>query len=285
MAVYKQTYVPYEGSLSSDRWRFAILARYSFLSIFESRMLVLFFTLCFIPSLLAGGILYASHNLKALGDLWVGDVVKNLPIDRGLFLLIFRTQAFLSFLLVTFVAPGLVSADTANSALCVYLSKPFSRAEYVLGRLIVLLALTSAVTWIPAMGLIGVQTDLAGFGWLWANLRIVAAFFFSSWLWIVAISVLALAVSATVRWRPMATATMFVLFFAASGLGVLTNQLLQLSLPWGLLLSFDSSISRIFEWFMDGAGQRGNIPAWAALVWFTGLCIASAELLRRKIRA
>src|SRR5437764_1836844 len=125
MAVYKQTYVPYEGLQRGDRWRFAILARYSFLSIFESRLLSMFFALCFIPAFLAAGILYANHNAQALQNLWIGDVIKNLPINRALFTLIFRTQAFLSFLLVTFVGPGLVSADMANNALCVYLSKPF----------------------------------------------------------------------------------------------------------------------------------------------------------------
>ena len=66
----------------------------------------MFFALCFIPPLLAGGILYAQHNAKALEGLFMGGAVKNLQIDRGLFVLFFRTQAFLSFLLVTFVGPG-----------------------------------------------------------------------------------------------------------------------------------------------------------------------------------
>jgi ABC-2 type transport system permease protein len=285
MAVYKQTYTPYEGPLSDDRWRFAILTRYSFLSVFESRLLVMFFALCVIPWLLAGGILYASHNAKALENLWIGDAIKDVQINRGLFVLIFRTEAFLSFLLVTFVGPGLVSADTANNALSIYLSKPFSRGEYVLGRLIVLLALTSAVTWIPAMGLLGVQTNLAGRAWLFANYRLVVAFFLGYCLWIIAMCLLALAVSAAVKWRPMATASLFIVFFAGAGLGVLMNQILQLQFEWGLLLSLDSSISMVFEWLMDGVAQRGNVPAWAALTWLSILCGASATLLRKSLRA
>ncbi len=271
--------------MRGDRWRFAILARYSFLSVFESRLLVVFFALCFIPPLLACGILYANHNAKALQGLMVGDIVNGLPINSAFYILVFRTQAFLSFLLVTFVGPGLVSADTANSALVIYLSKPLSRSEYVLGRLTVLLALTSAVTWIPAMALIGVQTDLEGIRWLFANNRVATAFLLSFWLWDVAISLLALAVSALVKWRPLATAFLLIVFFAGSGFGVLTNQMLQLQWQLGLLLSLDSSISMIFDWVMDGFGERGNVPAWTALVWLTTLCAASAMLLRRKIRA
>src|ERR1044071_9733270 len=98
MAVYKQTYAPYDGPLRSERWRFAILARYSFLVLFESRLLAMFFALCFIPPLLAGGILHANHNMKAVETLWmVGSIVQGLPVDSAFFNLLFRTQAFLSF--------------------------------------------------------------------------------------------------------------------------------------------------------------------------------------------
>jgi hypothetical protein len=83
----------------------------------------------------------------------------------------------------------------------------------------------------------------------------------------------------------MATGSMLVVFFAAAGLGVLMNQILQLDLQWGLLLSLDSSISLVFEWMLDGVTQRGNLPAWAALGWLTMVFLASAAVLRRKIRA
>ena len=280
--------MPYEGPLRDGRWRFAILTRYSFLTVFDSRFLMTFFVLCFIPPVLACGILYANHNVRALEGLstpWIGGMVSGLPINNAFFRLVFRTQAFLAFLLVTFVGPGLVSDDVANSALVIYLSKPFSRAEYVLGRFSVLLALTSAVTWIPAAVLLGVQTDLAGFGWLAQNLRVAAAFVFSYWLWIVAISLLALAVSALVKWRPLATGCLLVLFFAGSGFGVLMNQMLELHWQWGQLLSLDSSISMVFDWLMGGLRERGNIPAWAAVVWLAALGAACALLLRRKICA
>ena len=285
MAVYKQEYTPYEGPLRGDRWRFAILTRYSFLAVFDSRLLVTFFALCFIPPLLACGILYANHNAKAFESVLIGDVVGVLPVNGVFFKLVFRTQAFLAFLLVTFVGPGLVSTDVANSALVIYLSKPFSRAEYVLGRLTVLLALTSAVTWIPAAVLMGVQTDLAGFGWLFQNHRVASAFVLSYWLWIVMISLLALAVSAFVKWRPLATGCLLVLFFAGSGFGVLMNQMLELPWQWGQLLNLDSSISIVFDWLMGGLSERGNVPAWTAVVWLALLSVASAALLRRKICA
>jgi len=286
MAVYKQTYTPYDGPLRRERWRFAILMRYSFLVLFESRLLVMFFALCFIPPLLAGGILHANHNMKTVETLWmVGTIVQGLPVDSAFFNLLFRTQAFLSFLLVTFAAPGLVSDDIANNALSVYLSKPFSRAEYVIGRLAVLMALASAVTWIPALALVGVQTDLAGWAWLRAHYRLAVAFVLAYWLWIIAICLLGIAVSALVKWRPLATGALLAVFFAGAGLGVLMNQMLQLETRLGLLLSLDSSISLIFSWLIDGVTQRNNVPAWNAAVWLSMICLACTGVLWRKLRA
>jgi ABC-type transport system involved in multi-copper enzyme maturation permease subunit len=215
----------------------------------------------------------------------LGGLASGIKINGAFFNLVFRTQAFLSFLLVTFAGPGLVSGDMANSAIVIYLSKPFSRAEYVLGRLTVLIALTSAVTWIPALILIVVQTDLAGFRWFYNNYRVAAAFLISYWLWIGAISLLTLAVSALLKWRPLATGCLLVLFFAGTGLASMTNQILELDRQWGLLMSLDSSISMVFYWLMEGETERGRVPAWTALVMLTGLSVVCAVLLRRKIRA
>ena len=288
MAVYKQTYSPYQGAMRADRWRFTVLTRYSFLRVFESRLLASFFSLCFIPPLLACALLYANHNAKALEGFYaayLGSVTGGLPINGAFFNLVFRTQAFLAFMLVTFIGPGLVSGDMANSAIVIYLSKPVSRAEYVLGRLSVLLALTSAVTWIPALIIMVVQTDLAGFRWFLDNYRVGVAFLLSYWLWIFAISLLSLAVSALVKWRPLATLCLLILFFAGTGFAAMTNQILELNRQWALLISLDSSISMVFYWLMEGETERGHVPAWTALVALTILCVVCTLLLQRKIRA
>jgi ABC-2 type transport system permease protein len=287
MAVYKQTYAPYEGPQSAERWRFAILTRYAFRSVFETRLLPAYFFLCFIPPLLACGVVYANHNLKAIEGLAMGPAggfLSSITLNDAFFRFVFRTQAFLSFLLVTFVGPGLVSADMANSALVVYLSKPLSRAEYVWGRLTILLVLSFTMTLLPAAVMFAVQTDLAGWSWLSQNYRMPVAFAVSYALWVFLISLLALAVSASFKWRPMATGVLLVLFFAGAGLGSLMNAMLQLNMQWGLLLNLDASVSMILDWLMTGVNARGNVPAWAAVVWLMAICLVCVESLRRKIR-
>ena len=58
--------------------------------------------------------------------------------------------AWRSFL-TAFVGPGLVSPDLANSALPLYFCRPFSRAEYVLGKCAVSVQLLSLITWVPGL--------------------------------------------------------------------------------------------------------------------------------------
>ena len=61
-------------------------------------------------------------------------------------------QGVLAFVLTAFTGPGLISPDIANGALPLYFCRPFSRAEYVLGKTSVLAILLSQITWIPGPG-------------------------------------------------------------------------------------------------------------------------------------
>ena len=51
MAVHKRGYRQYNGPLTSERSRFWILSRYAFKQVFRSRLLAIFYALCFIPSI------------------------------------------------------------------------------------------------------------------------------------------------------------------------------------------------------------------------------------------
>src|SRR5215467_1956293 len=203
MAVYKRNYKRFEGQLTDHLWRFAILPRYSLQTVFESRMVTAFFTLCFLPHLVALILIYLKYNLGALGALNLG-FLQFLNVDGKFFLSLFTAQTYLSFFLVTIVGPGLIAPDLANNALPLYLSRPFSKTEYIFGKLSVLLILTSLITWIPGLLLVAVQSNEAGLSWVRANIRIPAAIIVGSWVCILTISLVALALSAWVKMRPAA---------------------------------------------------------------------------------
>jgi ABC-type multidrug transport system fused ATPase/permease subunit len=122
----------------------------------------------------------------------------------------------MAFFLAAFVGPGQVSPDLANNALPLYLARPFSRAEYVLGKMSVLLILMSHHDLDPRPAALR-PARLPG------RRRLDrpepahrGGIFFGAWIWILLLSLLALALSAWVKWKPMAGALLFGVFFVAA---------------------------------------------------------------------
>jgi ABC-2 type transport system permease protein len=86
-----------------------------------------------------------------------------------------QQQPFLFFITV-YVGAGLIANDRRANALQIYLSKPLSRAEYVFGKLAILMAFLLLVTLVPALVLLLVQIMFAGnFTFFLANMYLFPA--------------------------------------------------------------------------------------------------------------
>ena len=292
MAVYRKTYRRYQGALTPEWSRCLVLTRYSFEDMKRRRMLALIVLGSSIwPVLCALGI-YLHHNLSALKLLDINPA-KLIPINALFFMTYLGVQSMFAFFLTAFVGPGLISPDLSNNALPLYLSRPFSRAEYALGRISVLWILLSSITWVPGFLLFGLQAYLEE-GWAGQNLRILSGLFIGSWVWILLLSLLALALSAWVKWKPVAGALMFGTFFVAGGFGSAINEVMRTK--WGHLLNLSHLIGTIWVSLFEepmrlGAGAaffrvaRGEeIPVWCAWVSLGAFCGVCLYMLARKIR-
>jgi ABC-2 type transport system permease protein len=292
MAVYKRTYTRYTGNLTDERWRFTILPRFALKTVFESKLNLLLFIGGFLPHLVGAILIYLRSHLDALMSLApeAAQGLQFLRIDGTFFLTIFVIETFASFFLVAIIGPGLVSPDLGNNAMPLYLSRPFSRTEYVLGKLSVLVGVTSLITWVPGLILVGIQTSMVGFSWLSDNLRIVAGVLIGSWVWIVTISLIALALSAWVKWRPVAVASLFGVFFVAAGFGTVSNLLLDTR--WGILINLAAAMSMIWRWLFLGESMIRIpmppfeiVPAWTGLLTMAAVCAIALFMLGKKVRA
>src|SRR5205807_10578886 len=76
-------------------------------------------------------------------------------------------DSFFFFLLDT--APTDIYTLSLHDALPIFLSRPFSRPEYVLGKCAVIALLLSVVTWVPGLILFSLQAGLAEGGWTWRS--------------------------------------------------------------------------------------------------------------------
>ena len=117
---------------------------------------------------------YISNHTELLQGLG-GPLASFLNINGTFFLTFMGAQSFFAVLLAALAGPGLVAPDLANNALPLYFSRPLSRLDYVLARLLVLAGLLALVTWIPGLLLFGMQVGMAGWSWFAANWTLGAA--------------------------------------------------------------------------------------------------------------
>src|SRR5947209_7029117 len=287
MAVYKRTYKVYEGALTPSRSRFLVLTRYALSTLFESRIFTGFAVLCLVPFLISLVYIYLAHSQIARTMLGVR-VSQMIQVSNMWFATVLRVQTGFGFILAAWAAPGLVTKDFANQALQLYLSRPLSRTEYLLGKISVLAVLLSCITWIPGLLLFGLQAGMEGNGWGWDNLYIAGAIIISSLLWIAVMSLITLALSIWVRWRIAATGLIFAVFFVLPGFAHIMDVILRtdwgsvmdlsyvMHAVWGQLFRFDADSVR--QWNM------GGVPLWSAWASILTSCLLAVLLLNRRLK-
>ena len=143
-----------------------MIPRYAFEDLHRSRFLTIFFLASYIYPLICALIIYVQHNASALGLLGVQGANRLISINVVFFMSLLGWQSMLALFLAAFIGPGQVSPDLANNALSLYLARPFSRVEYVLGKMSVLVILMSLMTWIPGLLLFGLEGYLEGWSWM-----------------------------------------------------------------------------------------------------------------------
>jgi ABC-2 type transport system permease protein len=285
VAVYERTYHPYEGTLTPERARFLVLPRYAFRDVFQKKLFVGFLATCFVWPLLLAILIYLPHNLNVLKlvTAQTGGGGIGITFNAAFFLRGFMVpQGILSFILAFIIGPALISSDLRNNALPLYFARPFARWEYVLGKALVLVILLSLITWIPGLLLFLLQAYLVGEGWLFENFRIGVAIFLAAWIYIALLCLISLAISAYVKWKPLARLGLFGVFVVAAGLSQILN--FALRTDWGSVINL-ADMMRVVWSSLFGVRFWANVPvvaAWASLLAACGVCLL---LLARKIRA
>jgi ABC-2 type transport system permease protein len=289
MAVYKRRYNPYSGALTPQWSRFFVLTRYALVELFKSRFFVILLIFSLVPILFFAGYIFVANN-KTVQLLMQMRSAGLFSVENEYFIMIMIAQTQAAFLLNCWVGPVLITGDLTNGALPLFLSRPFSTADYVLGKLAVLGLLLSAVTWIPGLLLFSLQAGLARNGWIWSHIWMVAPIIFCSAIWILMLSLISLAVSAWVKLRIVATGVIFISFFVPAGLGEMYNSIM--GSYWGRLLNFTEMFRLILaKGFRERSGgllgplSRNEIPlpaAWGVLIL---VCLLSLVVLNARLKA
>jgi ABC-2 type transport system permease protein len=300
MAVLERAYKRFEGTLSPEWSRFLIIPRHAVRDVFRSKLFIAYFALSFIWPLICAILIYLHHNIEALAILRI-DIRNLLPIDANFFQNYVTVQGTLGFFMVMLVGPQQVSRDLTNNALPLYLCRPFTRSEYVVGKMSVVFILLSLITWIPGLILFLLQSYLEGWSWFADNIWIASAIFIGSLVWILLLALMSQAISAWVKWLVAARAALLAAFFIPTAFAAIVNEIFQTH--WGHIFDLRALIGNVwaglFRTFVGQTGEQEQIrngrlirqvimsepPLWASWFVLFLICALCLWLLSRKVRS
>jgi ABC-2 type transport system permease protein len=280
MAVYKRGYQRYQGSTIGHWSRFMVLPRFAWQRIFQHRLVLLLLVVAMIWPLLCAIFVYLTNHADLLkgASRQFQDFIQ---VNGNFFLAFMRFQAGFAVLLAAITGPGLIAPDLANNALPLYFSRPLRRSDYALARLTTLVGLLSLITWIPGLLLFGMQVGMAGSDWFRANWNLGLGIFVGFAIWIVLVSLVAMASSAYARMKAVSGGLVLGFFFLLSGLATIVNSVFRAT--WGNCLSPLWTCTRIwYELFSVIPNPGPGVPACIAVL--LSMVFLLILVIERKLR-
>jgi ABC-2 type transport system permease protein len=280
MAVYKRAYRRYTGPLTGRWSRFMVLPRYAWRSLYQQRLVLLLTMASLIWPLLCAGFVYLTNHVELLQGL-EPEFRSFIQVDGRFFAIFMYVQGACAVFLAALAGPGLIAPDLANNALPLYLSRPLTRWTYALARLTVLVGMLSVVTWIPGLLLFVLQVGLAGGWWFLANWTLGAGLLAGFLLWVLVLSLVAMASSAYVKWRVVAGAVSLAFFFILSGVAEMIDGVFRVN--WGHILDPAWAVNRVWCALL-GVTPPDGPGAGASMVALSGFVLMLVLVIERRLR-
>ena len=280
MAVYKRGYQRYAGRLTGRWTRFMVLPRYAWRRLYQQRLVLLLTIAAFIWPLLCAGFVYLSNHVELLQGL-DREFLAFIQVNGQFFAIFMYVQGACAVFLAALAGPSLLAPDLANNALPLYFSRPLTRWGYALARLMVLVGMLSVVTWIPGLLLFGLQAGLAGGWWVVANWSLGAGMVVGFLLWVLVLSLVAMASSAYVKWRVVAGAVSLAFFFILAGVAAMIDEVFRVT--WGHVIDPAWSVNRVWAALL-GVDPLEGPGAWASLFALAAYVLLLVLVIERKLR-
>jgi len=280
MAVYRRGYQRYQGSVTGRFARLAVLPRFAWRRLYQQRLVVLITVVALIWPLLCAAFIYLANNAELMKGL--GKQFQSFVEVNGSFFIVFMTvQAVFAVFLAALAGPGLIAPDLVNNALPLYFSRPLTRLDYALGKLATLFGMLSWITWFPGLLLFGMQVGMAGGAWFRTNWKLGAGVIAGFGLWILLVSLVAMAGSAYARVRAIAGGLVLGFFFILGGVSGLINGIFRVN--WGHALNPSWASYRIWCALLEVDPASGpGVPACASVLFLIMLLLVL--VIGRKVR-
>jgi ABC-2 type transport system permease protein len=274
MPIHDQGYRRYGGLKARTGTGWMVITRAGIRSQLAKRAFLGLLLLSFLPFFARAIQIYLAVNFPQTGDL--------LAVKPDLFRQFLDQQQIWVFFITVYVGAGLIANDRRANALQIYLSKPLTRAEYIFGKLAILMAFLLLVTWVPALLLLIVQIAFAGnFTFLLKNLYLFPAITVFAFIQVTMVAAAMLALSSLSKSsRYVAILYAAVIFFSQAIYGVLTVVTRSTQLSW---ISFPANLSQLGD-VIFRMPSKYETPWPVALLMIVGLITVSGFVLERRVR-
>jgi ABC-2 type transport system permease protein len=193
MPIHDQGYRRYGGGKAPLGRAWTVIAAAGIRTLLRRRMFDFLLVASWLPFLVRAVQFYAAANIPQASILAPTAATFRAFLDTEAPVV---SQGLWVFVVSVYAGAGLIANDRRANALQIYLSRPLTRAEYVFGKLAILMAFILFITWVPAILLLVVQVMFAGnFAFVRSNAHLVPAITVFSLVEAVTVSMAMLALS------------------------------------------------------------------------------------------
>ena len=273
MPIHDQGYRRYGGEKARTGTGWMVITRAGLRTFFAKRAFLGLLLASWAPFFVRAVQIYAAANLPQ---------AQMLAPTADTFRQFLDQQQTFVFFITVYVGAGLIANDRRANALQIYLSKPLTRAEYIFGKLAILMTFLAIVTWLPAIVLLVVQISFAGnFTFLANNLFLFPAITVFSFIMVTMVASAMLALSSLSNSsRYVGILYAAVIFFTQAIYGVVYAVTRSTSMSW---ISFSANLSQIGDVIFRQTPKYAT-PWPVSLLMIALLLGLSAFILERRVR-
>jgi ABC-2 type transport system permease protein len=272
MPIHDQGYRRYAGRRRPAGTAWWVIARQQMRTVLSQKRYIALLLLAWIPFVARVVQIYLAANFQQAAFL---------ATSAQLFRSFLDQQGLFVFLLIV-GASGAIADDRRANALQVYLSKPLTRVEYIVGKLFAPLVFVLGITLLPALLLLVVHVAFSGsLTFVVQNLYLLPAIVLYSLSVALVGTFTMVALSSLSKSRRFTALTFTGLFFFTAAMYQALQRITGSRL-WALISPRDI-LSVIGDAAFRIPGQRA-LPVWAALLGVIVIIGLSVLVLERRIR-
>ena len=274
MPIHDQSYRHYAGEKRPVRSAWTVIARAGLMSFLSRRAFLGLLIAAWIPFVVRASQLFLASNFSQAAPF--------LAPSAQTFRDFLGQQSIFVFLITVYVGAGLIANDRRANALQLYLSKPVTRAEYILGKMTVLATFLLAITWLPAMLLLTLQIAFSGsLTFLRANTSLIASVTLYCLLVVIVITFGMTALSSLSRSsRFVGILFAGVLIFSDAMFNALRFITGSTAISW---VSIQASLDQVGDVIFRQA-PRHQTPVGVSILVLLGVIVIAASVLERRVR-